>query len=366
MGLHIGTSLEGVTDLVPPPGAETAGFGFKSLKRGLKRVGKGVVKAHTMPLKKGLKVTRKVHRVTTKAVKKLPGGKLAVKLANAPIKIAAGALKATAKLAARPIISVVNKLAGRRANLLAYQRTGVAKATAADKKAGGRWALGKVAKYGPMGKLAVRILKYTGGVTSGEGDNVLGLDETHSATGWREDAASCGMAPAAIAAVAVSVTTAITGLIKALNKPGQAPANPAASAAAPATEAPAEETAAPAEEAPAEEPADETEGILDGILGAYPTMPKGLSLDAQIAWVQENMPSNHALLKKLAAKWRRLHPNEDDSSMGDDRERIAGIVRKKLRRRKIGRVLRAMIAKRKGLTPPLPPPPPGRRGRRHF
>jgi len=72
----------------------------KKLKRGLKRVGKGVVKA---PLK--------AHKLSTKAVSELPGGKLALKAAMAPLKVGKYALKAMAKLAAKPVISL-SKIGG--------------------------------------------------------------------------------------------------------------------------------------------------------------------------------------------------------------------------------------------------------------
>jgi hypothetical protein len=304
MGLQVGTSLEGAYNAVPPPGANAAGWGFKKLKRGFKKIGKGVVKAHTMPLKKGYKVTKRVHRVATKTVKKLPGGKLALKIANAPLKAGKYALRAMAKLAAKPLVMLFKKLAGRRANYLAYKRTGSAKASIADKKAGNAYAIAKFKKGGPIGSLAVRILKAVGEAKT------AGIGEDAMSTGWREDAAACGMTGAEIAAAVASILAVLTTLVKTLNKKGEAPANPAASEPAPAAsvvESPAEE---PAEEEPAQEP-------------------------------------------------------QEDATEGDDRETIAGRVRKTLRRRRAVRKLRHLLAKRGLKVPPLPPPPPGRR-RRSF
>jgi hypothetical protein len=278
MGYRIGPTFKGVYQLVPPPGANVTGFGFKKIGRGLKKAGK-----------KGFKAAKKVHKVSLKA-------------GLAPIKVAAKAgkfaMKAMAKLAAKPIIIIVNKLAGRRAKYLAFQKTGSTATTLADKKAGGQYALNKLKGAGPVGKLAVKILKFTGGVTAG--DTLGGAVDAEACKGWRQDAAMCGMTGAEIAAAAMTIVAATGKLMKSLNKPGEAPANPEAAAKQPQ---PTEETQpviesaeeAPAEEAPAEEGGGETEGM---------------TLDEQIAYVQENEPNNHALLKKLAAKWRRLHPNE--------------------------------------------------------
>lgn len=256
MGVSLGPSFKGVYQLVPPPGANVTGFGFKKLKRGLKKVGKGV--------KKGVK----------------KGAKVAVKVHTAPLKVAAKAgkfaMKAMAKLAAKPIIMIVNKLAGRRAKYVAFQRTGSTKTTQADKKAGGQYALNKLKGAGPIGKLAVKILKFTGGVTAGD---TLGADiEKDLCSNWRQDAAMCGMTGAEIAAAAMTIVAATTKLMKSLNKPGEAPANPEAAAKQPQ---PTEETqpviesddakpeeAAAAEETPEGEPegGDATEGeTYDGV-----------------------------------------------------------------------------------------------------
>jgi hypothetical protein len=199
----LGTSLEGVYGACPPPGISSSGFGFKKLKRGLKKAGKGAYKLN----KRVVKTTIKLHTAPLKAVAK--AGKFA--------------MKGMAKLAAKPIIKVVNKLAGRRAAYIAFQRTGVAKPTLADKKKGGQYALGKIAKAGPVGKLVVRIIKFAGGVTSG--GSLMGAP-TRDLSGWKRDAAMCGMAPAAIVAAIPPIMVAINKLMKGLNKPGEAPANP--------------------------------------------------------------------------------------------------------------------------------------------
>lgn len=200
--MDVGTSFRGTYQLVPPPGV---GFGFKKLKRGLKRVGKGAIKLN----KRVIKTTIKLHTAPLKAAAR--AGKWA--------------MKGLAKLAAKPIIAVVNKLAGRRARFLAYQRTGKSTVTLADKKAGGQYALGKLNKAGPIGKLAVKILKFTGGVTAG---NVLGSEVSRDVRGWKQDAAMCGMTGAEIAAAAMTIVGAVLALMRSLNKPGEAPANPEA------------------------------------------------------------------------------------------------------------------------------------------
>lgn len=213
MGKSIGPSFRGIYQLVPPPGADVLGF---SIKKGFKKIGRGVKKG----VKKGAKVAKK-------------GGKVAVKVSTKPIKVAAKAgkyaLRATAKLAAKPIIMIVGKLAGRRARYLAYQRTGTTKTTLADRKAGGQYAFAKLRKAGPVGKLAVSILKFTGGVTAG--DTSLG--------GIRRDVSMCGITGAEIVAASGAIIAATSKIMKALNKPGEAPADPAAAAKAPQ---PTEET----------------------------------------------------------------------------------------------------------------------------
>ena len=229
--------------MVPPPGANVTGFGFKKLKRGLKKVGKGAYKLNKRVVKTTIKLHTKPLKIAAKA------GKFA--------------MKAMAKLAAKPIIMIVNKLAGRRAKYVAFKRTGSTKTTLADKKAGGQYALNKLKGAGPVGKLAVKILKFTGGVTAGEtlGGNI----DAACCKGWRQDAAMCGMTGAEIAAASMTILAATTKLMKSLNKPGEAPANPEAAAK---QAEPAQETQPviesdddkPAEEAPAEEaPEGETE-----------------------------------------------------------------------------------------------------------
>src|SRR5512137_537056 len=145
--MDIGTTFRGTYNLVPPPGANVTGFGFKKLRRGLKKVGKGAYKLN----KRVVKTTIKLHTKPLKYAAK--AGKFA--------------MKAMAKLAAKPIIMIVNKLAGRRAKYVAFKRSGSTKTTTADKKAGGQYALNKLKGAGPIGKLAVKILKFTGGVTAG-------------------------------------------------------------------------------------------------------------------------------------------------------------------------------------------------------
>lgn len=226
------TTLRGCYQLVPPP--QVGGFGFKKLKRGLKKAGRGVKKVG----KKGYKVTKKAAKVATKP--------------------AMYALKAAAKLAARPIVKMAKTLARRRSRYLAYQRTGSPQTTALDRKAGAQYVYGKLASKGPIGKLAVRILKFAGGATAG----ALG------GTTWQQDAAMCGMSGAEIAAMSAQIMTVINQLKSALNKKGEAPANPAAGAkkAAPAEAEEAEEAPEETAEEPAEESeeTDATEGALFG------------------------------------------------------------------------------------------------------
>lgn len=257
------TTLRGCYQLVPPP--QVAGFGFKKLKRGLKKAGRGVKKVG----KKGYKVAKK-----------------GAKVATAP---ALYALKAAAKLAAKPVVKMAKTLARRRSQYLAYKRTGSPQTTLADRKAGAQYVYSKLSSKGPIGKLAVRILKFAGGATAG----ALG------GTTYRQDAAMCGLTGAEIAAASASIIAMIGKLKSALNKPGEAPANPAAGAkkAAPeaaeeATEAPEGEAEEPAEEA-AEEPAEEGEGDAT----------EGLSLEDQYMIAEE--AGNRALMKKIATKIRR-------------------------------------------------------------
>jgi len=309
---NVGTSLEGAYNAMPPPGFgalkrrrgkkayrgryaleggadDSAGFGFKSIKRGLKKAGRGVKKAG----KAGYKLNKRIVKTS-------------IKVSVAPIKVAAKAgkfaLRAMAKLAAKPIIYVVNKLAGRRAKYLAFQKRGTTALTLADKKAGGQYALRKLGKAGPVGKLAVKILKFTGGVTAG--DELSGTVNDASCCGWEADAAACGMTGAEIAAAAMTIVAATTKLMKSLNKPGEAPANP--------------QTATTLEDV-----TTETQPVLES----------------------DDEPAE-----------------ADASTEGDDREAIAGRVRRKLRRRKLKRAL-VRLAKRRGIPTPPPPPHPGlRRG----
>jgi len=309
---NVGTSLEGAYNAMPPPGFGalkrrrgkkayrgryaregaadgSAGFGFKSIKRGLKKAGRGVKKAG----KAGYKLNKRIVKTS-------------IKVSVKPIKVVAKAgkfaLRAMAKLAAKPIIYVVNKLAGRRAKYLAFQKRGTTALTLTDKKAGGQYALQKLGKAGPVGKLAVKILKFTGGVTAG--DELSGV--VSNTAGWEADAAACGMTGAEIAAAAMTIVAATTKLMKSLNKPGEAPANP--------------QTATTLQDV-----TTETQPVLES--------------DNETA-------------------------EADASTEGDDREAIAGRVRRKLRRRKLKRAIVRRLAKLRGIpTPPPPPPHPGlRRG----
>lgn len=214
MGFKLGPSFKGTYQLVPPPGANVTGFGFKRLKRGLKKVGKGVKRVG----KTAVKAPLKAHRLSTKAISRLPGGKLALKAAMAPLKVGKYALKAMAKLAAKPLVMLYGKLSKRRANYLAYQRTGKAVASIQDRKAGAAYATAKFRKAGPIGSMAIKILKAVG--TSGVSGDTMRKT-------WKQDAAMCGMTGAEIAAAVAAIMASLTALIKSLNKPGEAPENPA-------------------------------------------------------------------------------------------------------------------------------------------
>jgi hypothetical protein len=177
-----------------------SGFGFKKIGRGFKKVGRGV--------KKGAK-----------------GAYRGVKVVG---KVTAYAMKRLAKIAARPIIKIVNKLANRRAKYVAYKRSGSTTTTLADRKAGGQYALSKVKKAGPFGVLAVKILKFTGGVTSGGdlcGDVNVDLRRLPRMT--PEEVSMCGMTGVEIASAALKIVTQVKKIMGGLNKPGEAPANPA-------------------------------------------------------------------------------------------------------------------------------------------
>lgn len=204
----LGASFEGTYNLVPPP---KVGGLFKKLKKGLKKTGKGFKKAG-----RGIK----------KAGKK--GVKVAVKIHTKPLKIAAkagkAAMKAVAKVAAKPIVWSFRRLARRRAAYLAFQATGQKKPNANQKKEAAAWAIHKVAKSGPIGRLGVRILKFVDAHKSAG----IGIDSV--SLGWKDDAASVGMTGAEIAAAAASIVAAIAGIMKKLDKPGEAPSNPAVAA----------------------------------------------------------------------------------------------------------------------------------------
>jgi hypothetical protein len=323
MGLSIGTSLEGAYNAMPPP--ELEGWGFKSLKRGLKKAGRGVKRAG--------KGAYKVHKRATK---------LAIKASIKPIKVAAKAgkfaMRAMAKLAAKPVIMIVNKLAGRRAKYLAFQTRGTTALTLTEKKAGGQYALRKLSGMGPLGKLAIKILKFTGGVTSGEdGADVLGGELTTNLRGWKQDAAACGMTGAEIAAAAMSIVAITAKLMKALNKPGEAPANPQAGAAPEG--APEVQPVVEATDDETPEESDEEEAT-EGLLGRV----------------------DRTALKKAAAKWRRQRGHRWGMNVpppeiqGDDREAIAGRLKQALSRKRAAHALRSILRSRgkRAVPPPAP------------
>lgn len=283
MGISLLPSFKGTYQLVPPPGAKVGGWGLKKLKRGLKKAGRGVKKAGKGGLKvakKGAKVTVKVH---TKALK-------------TAAKLSKFALKAAAKLAAKPIIKIVNQLAARRGKFLAYQRTGNPAMSLADKKAGGQYALNKLRKAGPLGVFAIKVLKYTGGVTAGE---VLGATLTKN-TDFRRDMATCGVAPAAIAAAALSIVQSVKGIMKVLNRPGEAPADPTAGGK-PAEDSEEVQPVVESDDSPNEETAEEApeETAEEGEEGAT----EGTTLEEQYDAAEE--AGNRALMKKIATKIRR-------------------------------------------------------------
>lgn len=233
----LGMSLEGTYDLVPPP--ELQGWGFKSLKRGIKRVGRGAKKVG----KKGLRGAKKV-------------GKTAVKLHMKPVKLAikAGkaALMAAAKLAAKPVVWAFRKLARRRANYVALRDSGTVSPTGMQKKEAAAWALGKVGKAGPMGKLGVRVLKFVGAHKSAG----LGMDDVTGS--WDDEIGYCGMSGAEIAAAAAAIVRSINKIMGALNRPGDAPSNPQEALAQEKSEGEAAEESQPVE-VDAEEEEESTE-----------------------------------------------------------------------------------------------------------
>jgi ribosomal protein L12E/L44/L45/RPP1/RPP2 len=271
---------------------------LKKLKRGLKKAGRGVKRAGKKVGKKGFKVAKKA-------------GKVAVKVHMKPLKLAvkAGkyAMKGVAKLAAKPIVYAFRKLARRRAGYLAF-KAGLKNPTAAHKKQAAAWTLGKVNRAGPVGKLAVRILKFVGahqsaglGGWSGELDGWVASRE--------QDQNLCGLTGAEIAAAAVTIVAAITKIMRSLNKPGEAPSNPAAAAEA---EAPAEEQQEiqPVVEADdsesTEEPAeDESSGadLFDLFKSAVRKMPR-----------------------------KKKYSVAESSGIDDERERIAGRLMTRIRK----------------------------------
>lgn len=209
-------------------GASIAGF---SVKRGLKKGFRGA--------KGGLK----------------KAGRVAVKLHTMPLKLAAKVAKAIGKQAARPVRALFVKLAMRRAKALAWRSRGTTLPNTAEKAQGGAYALKKLKKAGPVGFLAIQILKHTWGTGVGGEDCAC---DSSGACACRGES-TMGMTGAEIAAAVATVLGAMTALIKALNKPGEAPADPKSGSPA---EAPAE--------APADQPSEtvtsedmEAAGIFD-------------------------------------------------------------------------------------------------------
>lgn len=237
MGKNIGTSFAGTYNACPPP--EVLGFGFKSIKRGIKKVGKkagGVAKKAGSAAKKTAKVSVRVAAKPVKVVAK--AGKFA--------------MMALAKAAAKPIVIVFKRLAGRRAAYLAYKARRTTKATPAEKRLAAAWAIGKVRKAGPIGRLGVKILEFVGA------HKTAGVELGR----WEDDASQTGLTGVEITAAATTVVASIASIMKALNKPGEAPANPAAAAKAPepvAETQPTEQMEDGSQEAPAEEASEEAD-----------------------------------------------------------------------------------------------------------
>jgi hypothetical protein len=205
-------------------GVDASGF---SLRKGLRRVGRGIKKA----------------------------GRVAVKVHTAPFKFAAKygakALKALAMTAARPIRGMFRKLGMRRARWLAMSRRRSNTPNGAELAEASRWTVAKMNRN-PMGKFGVFILKHTHG-HSVSGASIAGaINEALSG----EDAA-LGITGAEIAAAAASILAVIKALMSSLNKPGEAPENAAqALQAVQAAQSPAANpTDAPAQ-APAEQPTE--------------------------------------------------------------------------------------------------------------
>lgn len=205
-------------------GVDASGF---SLRKGLRRVGRGIKKA----------------------------GRVAVKVHTAPFKFAAKygakALKALAMTAARPIRGMFRKLGMRRARWLAMSRRRSNTPNGAELAEASRWTVAKMNRN-PMGKFGVFILKHTHG-HSVSGASIAGaINEALSG----EDAA-LGITGAEIAAAAASILAVIRALMSSLNKPGEAPENAAqALQAVQAAQSPAANPTDAPTPAPVEQPGE--------------------------------------------------------------------------------------------------------------
>lgn len=189
--------------------------------------------------------------------------RVAVKVHTAPIKAVAkagkGAMMTAAKLAAKPIRAAFRKLAMRRARLLSWRARKSMTPTPAEKAQASVWAIKRVRGKGPIGALAVKILRFTKGASLGfkitpvqalkvalalpltaatvrivREAATLGAshDETlaKALRHWHKiehgQASTVGLTGAEIAAAAAAIVNAIAQIIRSLDKPGEAPADP--------------------------------------------------------------------------------------------------------------------------------------------
>jgi hypothetical protein len=191
-----------------PPDTAMTGL---SIRRGLRKAGRGI--------KRGAKGSARLAKRS---------GKFVVKLHTMPLKALGKIAKAIGKQAARPVRAAFSKTAMRRARYLSYRNRKSLQPNKDEKRQGALWAVAKF-KRNPAGKLAILILKHTWG-TSISGASIEGV------------MVQTGMTGAEIAALVASLMGALAVLIKALNKPGEAPANPVQAAQeqpeAPQAEAP--------------------------------------------------------------------------------------------------------------------------------
>jgi hypothetical protein len=202
----------------PPPGYDGVGWGVPKF---VKRAGKGVASA-----------AKKTARGSTSLAKRAATpAKFVAKAAVTPMLVAAkagkAAMKAAATLAAVPIKKMFQSFAGRRARLLAYQNRKSLVPNSFEKGQATAWSLSKLNGSGPIGKLGVKILKFTGGSTLGA--NLAA-------------AADVGMTGVEVAAAAAAIISAMKTTMSAFNKPGEAPADPTRETA-PATTAVAQQIA---------------------------------------------------------------------------------------------------------------------------